>query len=187
MTVFARFAFTSILSLFTSKLWNGQRKLDLLASFSFTIVSWQYLLVNSGTGTKGLTFQRDFHLLIFSWYLLVNGGTGLSSEISFTSVLMIFTRKWWNGRRRLDCLARFSVRIFAYSSAREQSNKKSGTRLKAVNETGERRFFFSRLDARALLAHKTIKPPHFTFFFLVILRKNPTILQSTVKITIDDS
>ena len=35
----------------------------------------------------------------------------------------------------IDCKA---VRIFAYSSTREQSNKRSGTRLKIVSETGER-------------------------------------------------
>ena len=38
-----------------------------------------------------------------------------------------------------------TVRIFAYSSTREQSNKRSGTRLKTESETRERRFFFSRL------------------------------------------
>ena len=32
-----------------------------------------------------------------------------------------------------------TVRIFAYSSTREQSNKRSGTRLKTESETGERR------------------------------------------------
>ena len=69
----------------------------------------------------------------------------LVARFSFTSIFTLFTRKWWNGGRRLDRLVRFSVRIFAYSSTREQSNKKSGTRLKAVNETVERRFFFSRL------------------------------------------
>ena len=38
----------------------------------------------------------------------------------------------------LDCK---TVSIFAYSSKREQSNKRSGTRLKTESETGERRFF----------------------------------------------
>ena len=37
---------------------------------------------------------------------------------------------------QLDCK---TVRIFAYSSKREQSNKRSGTRLKTESETGERR------------------------------------------------
>ena len=36
----------------------------------------------------------------------------------------------------LDCK---TVRIFAYSSKREQSNERSGTRLKTESETGERR------------------------------------------------
>ena len=36
----------------------------------------------------------------------------------------------------LDCK---TVRIFAYSSKREQSNKRSGTRLKTESETGGRR------------------------------------------------
>ena len=37
--------------------------------------------------------------------------------------------------RKLDSK---TVRIFAYSNAREQSNKRSGTRLKTESETGER-------------------------------------------------
>ena len=42
-----------------------------------------------------------------------------------------------NGLSRvLDCK---TVRIFAYSSSREQSNKRSGARLKTESETGERR------------------------------------------------
>ena len=45
----------------------------------------------------------------------------------------------------LDCK---TVRIFAYSSTRKQSNKRSGTRLKTESETGETRykyvFFLSR-------------------------------------------
>ena len=36
----------------------------------------------------------------------------------------------------IDCK---TVRIFAYSSTREQSNKRCGTRLKTESETGERR------------------------------------------------
>ena len=35
----------------------------------------------------------------------------------------------------IDCK---TVRIFAYSSTREQSNKRSGMRLKTESETGER-------------------------------------------------
>ena len=40
--------------------------------------------------------------------------------------------------------------------------------------------------ARALRARKTITP-HFPFFFFFYFEKTPTVLQSTVKITIDDS
>ena len=36
----------------------------------------------------------------------------------------------------VDCK---TVRIFAYSSTREKSNKRSATRLKTKSETGERR------------------------------------------------
>ena len=36
-------------------------------------------------------------------------------------------------------LDRKTVLIFAYSSTSEQSNKRSGTRLKTENEAGERR------------------------------------------------
>ena len=44
---------------------------------------------------------------------------------------------------QLDCK---TVHIFAYSSTREQSNKRSGTRLKTERRLGrDARFFFSRL------------------------------------------
>ena len=56
----------------------------------------------------------------------------------------------------LDCK---TVRIFAYSSKREQSNERSGTRLNTESETGERR----ACEARALRACKTLIP-RFTDF-----------------------
>ena len=59
----------------------------------------------------------------------------------------------------LDCK---TVLIFAYSSTRGQSNKRSGTRLKKASETGQRR------EGVWLLLRYT-KP---------ILRKEPTISQS---------
>ena len=67
----------------------------------------------------------------------------------------------------LDCK---TVRIFAYSSTREQSNKRPGTRLKTESETGERRFFFSRLTRPkgcvwlARFALKTLTPRFSDFF-----------------------
>ena len=45
-------------------------------------------------------------------------------------------KKMINGAIRVDCK---TVRIFAYSSTREQSNKRSATKLKTESETGERR------------------------------------------------
>ena len=69
----------------------------------------------------------------------------------------------------LDCK---TVRIFAYSSTREQSNKISGTRLKTETQPGEDwgEALFSRAShalrtckARALHARKTLTP-NFTDF-----------------------
>ena len=71
----------------------------------------------------------------------------------------------------LDCK---TVRIFAYSSTREQSNKRSGTRPKTESETGERR----GCEARALRARNTLTPP-FTDFF-TDFEKKTTVLQSTL-------
>ena len=74
-----------------------------------------------------------------------------------------------------------TVRISAYSSTREQSNKRSGTRLKTESKTGERRFFslashcaslaLRAGEARALCARKTLKP-RFTDFFTDFEKKN---------------
>ena len=67
------------------------------------------------------------------------------------------------------------MRIFAYSSTREQSNKRSGMRLKTESETGES--FFSLASharracvARALRARKTLAP-RFTDFFTYFEKK----------------
>ena len=81
----------------------------------------------------------------------------------------------------LDCK---TVRIFAYSSTREQSNKRCGTRLKTEGETGERRFFLSRLTRprRVRLARfaRIRLLRHALPISLLILRKKPTVLQSNV-------
>ena len=71
----------------------------------------------------------------------------------------------------LDCK---TVRIFAYSSKREQSNKRSGTRLKTESETGERSYKRVRLArfARVRLVRRALP------ISLLILRKKPTVLQS---------
>ena len=76
----------------------------------------------------------------------------------------------------LDCK---TVRIFAYSSTREQSHKRCGTRLKTESETGERRSVFSlwACEARAVRAHKTFTPRVTDFF--TDFEEKPTVLQST--------
>ena len=70
----------------------------------------------------------------------------------------------------LDCK---TVRIFAYSNTREQSNQRSGMRLITESETGERRASHARraCEARALPARKTLTP-RFTDFFTDFEKKN---------------
>ena len=76
----------------------------------------------------------------------------------------------------LDCK---TVRIFAYSSTREQSNKRSGMRLKTESETGERRFFFSSRTRPWLARFARVRLlRHVLPISLLILRKKPTVLQS---------
>ena len=71
-------------------------------------------------------FKSNFFLAVV--FVLESKGlsfsTGQLSGPTFTEGFM------------LDCK---TVRIFAYSSTREQSNKRSGMRLKTESETGERR------------------------------------------------
>ena len=59
-----------------------------------------------------------------------------------------------------------TVRIFAYSRTREQSNKRSGTRLKTESERLER---FERETLTSRLSD-----------FFTDFEKKPTVLQSTV-------
>ena len=68
-----------------------------------------------------------------------------------------------------------TVRIFACSSSK-QSNERSGTRLRTENETGERRYGLVRLAsfARVRLLRHALP------ISLLILRKKPTVLQSSV-------
>ena len=77
-----------------------------------------------------------------------------------------------------------TVRIFAYSSTREQSNKRSGTRLKTESEveTLKIRCFFSGLTRPKGVwgsrASRASLLRHALPIFLLILRKKPTVLQS---------
>ena len=64
-----------------------------------------------------------------------------------------------------------TVRIFAYSSTRDQSNRRSGTKLKTESETRERRFFLSpHTPACAPRVRKTLTP-RFTDFFTGFKKK----------------
>ena len=79
-----------------------------------------------------------------------------------------------------------TVHIFAYSSTREQSNKRSGTRLKTESETGESRLFFFSLSShahRACEARARLLRHVLPISLLTVLRKtkqeNTTVLQST--------
>ena len=69
----------------------------------------------------------------------------------------------------IDCK---TVRIFACSSTRNQSNIRSETRLKTESETGERRVRLASSARVKLLRHALP-------IFLLISRKKPTALQST--------
>ena len=75
----------------------------------------------------------------------------------------------------LDCK---TVRIFAYSSTREQLNKRSGTRLKTEGETHTPygRVRLARFAHARLLRHALP-------ISLLILRKKPTVLQSMQYLT----
>ena len=71
----------------------------------------------------------------------------------------------------IDCK---TVRIFAYSSTRQQSNKRCGTRLKTESETTPYgRVRHARFARIRLLRHALP-------ISLLILREKPTVLQSLV-------
>ena len=91
--------------------------------------------------------------------------TSCSTALTSSSICSLFKTV-----ERLDCK---KVRIFAYSSKREQSNKRSGTRVKTESETGER-LFFSRLTrfARVRLLRHALP------ISWLILRNKLTVLQS---------
>ena len=76
-----------------------------------------------------------------------------------------------NNDLKLDCK---TVRIFAYSSNREQSSKTSGTSLKTESETGERLFSLAShvlraCQARALCACKTLNRYVLALFYASLL------------------
>ena len=64
-----------------------------------------------------------FSLILDIWFS--NALSPKKNAFIFSEIVMV-----------IDCK---TVRIFAYSSTLEQSNKRSGTKLKTESETGERR------------------------------------------------
>ena len=78
-------------------------------------------------------------LLLWNWFLVLDAWSDAKVEQS------------------LDCK---TVRIFAYSSTREQLNKRCGTRLKTESETTGLR----ACEARAVRAHKSLTPRVTDFF-----------------------
>ena len=78
----------------------------------------------------GLTWQND---LVTFW----KPGEKILQNAVWLKELIISCRSQFRLlQKHLDCK---TVCIFAYSSTREQSNKRSRTRLKTESETGERR------------------------------------------------
>ena len=80
----------------------------------------------------------------------------------------------------IDCK---TVRIFAYSSMHEQSNKRSGTRLKTERETGKRRFLSPHTPHGRVTIARFVRvrlSRHALPISLLILRKKPIVLQSTL-------
>ena len=67
-----------------------------------------------------------------------------------------------------DCLDSKTVHVFAYSSTREQSNKRSGTRLKQRARLGRDALW--ACEAHALRAGKTLTP-RFSDFFTDFVKK----------------
>ena len=81
----------------------------------------------------------------------------------------------------VDCK---TVRIFAYSSTREQSNKRSKTRLKTESETGERRVFFLSPHTPVGFARVTLLRHTLPISLLILRRKKKqTVLQSNAEDT----
>ena len=72
-------------------------------------------------------------------------------------------------------------RIFAYSSTREQSDKRSGTRLKTESETGERRAKNTLIFFSCLTRRKTLYTLRFTDFFTDFEKKKTRLFCSLMK------
>ena len=112
----------------------------------------------------------DFYVLKRFWFLfwsILNGVTLKTSNKTFLLEIRLSQkpREAVMGQQGVDCK---TVCTFAYSSTREQSNKRSRTRLKTESERSVRLACFACVR---LLRHALP-------ISLLILRKKPTVLQS---------
>ena len=102
--------------------------------------------------------------LIIIIIIIIIPATTLFHFNNSNALKVIFIPLWSNN---LDCK---TVLILAYSSTREQSNERSGTRLKTESETGDRHVVFLPPHTRKTLT------PRVTDFF-TDFEKKTTVLQ----------
>ena len=131
-------------------------------NYSLFSITWGWNLCGWSPRTSlfGGSLYRGFNIFVIM--------TSCSTALTSSSICSLFKTM-----ERLDCK---KVRIFAYSSKREQSSKRSGTGMKTESETGER-LFFSRLTrfARVRLLRHALP------ISWVILRKKPRLFCSLRK------
>ena len=124
-----------------------QMHLPKFANFFFWRISGKFDIITFAQRCKTTNchycWKRIGNVFLVVWSTasfasLIIHTTGLEDSPSERRISRVVSRDFW-WPLLLDCK---TVRIFAYSSTREQSNKrsgKSGTRLKTESETGERR------------------------------------------------
>ena len=100
--------------------------------------------------------------------------TKLIFQIVCVSVVQWF-RSCLHVQMNLECK---TVRSFTYSSTREQSNKRSATRLKTESETGGDAFFLSRVRLTRFARVRLLR--HALPISFLILRKKPTVLKPNI-------
>ena len=133
---------------------------DKFRSLKITMASTERLLP-PGTDRKIKSLNTYLKIKLGDWFLKLRSvnNRNVWSKDNWTRLSLVLVIN-----TPLDCK---TVRIFAYSSAREQSNKSSGMRLKTESERRVRLARFARVK---LLRHALP-------ISLLILRKKPTVLQ----------
>ena len=92
-----------------------------------------------------LFFTTLISFLSFWWRICRHINDSLQNRNQGTFRAVVVFTEWGVIIAVTSLLYYKTVRIFAYSSTREQSNKRSGTRLKTESQTGERRYGRVRL------------------------------------------